>query len=289
MSLVRVITTVAAWPEALEITRRMLDKHLKEDYELIAFIDTPSEPCAFNLWDSNLREKAVLIAEEWCDEAFLVPNEVHEDRRSQFPKTKEKKAHNANTRAADTLQYAWNTAIKDFMGPILLLDSDMFPVADFKVSDYLNQSDISGIQVTSWSKNHKRSVPWIWSGLLFMNPFRMPAKELWSFDCGKVNKVKVDVSGQTNIWMTHGENSDRIKWLRHLPSLTWKLEMLEIEISAALREFILDDDRNFEGKSFCEIYDQKFLHFRAGSNWRLEEPEVVIQRNKRFLSVMTSR
>lgn len=289
MSKVRIITTVAAWPEALEITRKSLNKHLKEDFELFAFIDTPSEPCAFNLWDPKLREKASHIASEWCDKVYVVPTEVHEDRRRQFPGTKEKIAHNANTRAADTLQYAWNTAIKDFEGKILLLDSDMFPVADFTVSEYLTQNDISAIQVTSWSRNHKHSVPWIWSGLLFLNPARMNNKEIWSFDCGKVNKVNVDVSGQTNVWMNHGQNLTTINWMKHLPSLTWATDMLEIEISKALSDFLSEDDRNIDGKNFCEIYDQKFLHFRAGSNWRLEEPEVVITRNQKFREVMTSK
>jgi hypothetical protein len=28
--------------------------------------------------------------------------------------------------------------------------------------------------------------------------------------------------------------------------------------------------RNVNGKFFCEIYDEVFLHYRAGGNWRNE-------------------
>ena len=31
-----------------------------------------------------------------------------------------------------------------------------------------------------------------------------------------------------------------------------------------------NDTRNTNNKLFCEIYDNKFLHYRAGGNWRKE-------------------
>jgi hypothetical protein len=35
-----------------------------------------------------------------------------------------------------------------------------------------------------------------------------------------------------------------------------------------LEEFIKQDPRNQNGKYFCEIYDDIFLHYRAGGDWQ---------------------
>ena len=34
-----------------------------------------------------------------------------------------------------------------------------------------------------------------------------------------------------------------------------------------LIHFMQTDPRNQNGKFYCEIYDNKFLHYRAGGNW----------------------
>ena len=35
-------------------------------------------------------------------------------------------------------------------------------------------------------------------------------------------------------------------------------------------DFFNNDVRNENNKFFCEIYDDVFLHYRAGGNWRRE-------------------
>lgn len=283
----KVITTVAAWPEALLAMKYQLKKHLKEQFEFIAFIDTPETPGPYNLWDSELRNYAESIAQGVCDKYFLVPEKLHKDRSVQFPATRERRKNNANTRAADTLQYAWNQVIRDSAGPVLILDNDMFPIADFETSQVLASNPISGIFSTSPAKNPKNNVNWIWSGLLFMDPLKMPNKELWSFDCGKVNDVPVDVSGQTHIWLEQAKKQGvEPKWLPHLSSLNWGMNELETDMSEKVLEFIISDDRNNDKKFYTELYDNKFLHFRAGSNWKKEPSEIVKRRNQNFLCAL---
>jgi hypothetical protein len=283
----KVITTVAAWPEALPVMKAQLDKHLKEPFEFICFVDTPSKPGPYNLWNRNLRARATEIASQVTDQVFTVPEELHDERRIQFPATSEKRGKNANTRAADTLQYAWNQVIRDSKGAVLILDNDMFPVGDFNTATVLSGNPIAGIYSISPGKNTVENIDWIWSGLLFLDPGKMPVKELWSFDCGKVNNVRVDVSGQTHIWLNQAQKLGvEPQWLPHLSSLNWGIHDLNSKLSTKILNFMLHDDRNIDDKFYSELYDNKFIHFRAGSNWKKEPAEIVKRRNQDFLSAM---
>jgi hypothetical protein len=287
MTPVKVLTTVAAWPEALVAMRELLNRHLHEDFEFIAIVDTPTKPGPYNLWDASLREKSVLVANRVCDSVLVVPERIHKNRKIQFPATSEPKGKNANTRAADTLQFAWNQVIKDSSVPVLILDNDMFPVRDFSIFETLGSSVLAGIYSTSPSKDLSILIPWIWSGLLFINPSKMARKEIWSFDCGKIENVPVDVSGQTFHWLKYAESVGvKPNWLSHHSSLKWKLSDTSVPIPDRIIEFMEDDDRNQNDKFYCEFYNDTFIHFRAGSNWKKEPAEIVKRRNQDFLSAM---
>jgi hypothetical protein len=43
--------------------------------------------------------------------------------------------------------------------------------------------------------------------------------------------------------------------------------IIKTHYSNVFAVFIKTDPRNQNGKFFCEIYDNKFLHYRAGGNW----------------------
>ena len=283
---VKVITTVAAWPEALALQRKLLDKYLLQDYDFISFVDTPQEPCMFNLWDSNLRQHASNLAQEHCDRSYMVPDYLHRNRKLQFSNTTEKRANNANLRAADTLQYAWNLEISRSNTPVLILDNDMFPISKFSITEEISPRPVKSVINYSHSRKGNKSVPWLWSGLLFIDPSQIQDKELWSFDCGKVDGVPVDVSGQTHHWYTRNVNS--ITELKHLPSCQWNLSDTNFKFKISLLNFLETDNRNVDNKFYCELYDEKFLHFRAGSNWRNESADTVKARNEAFIIAMSA-
>lgn len=285
--MIRIVTTVAAWPAAILAMRSKIKRHLKEEFELVVFIDTPSSPGPYNLWDSQLREKAIELVASVADRYYVVPEELHKHRGARFPGIKVKSANSANNRAADTLQYAWDEEISKSEYPVLLLDNDMFPIHDFSVMDILGVSSVAGILTQSQSPDLSVSIPWIWSGLLFLNVPRMKNKELWSFACGKVKGVPVDVAGHTHYWlesmMLQGLSP---KWLTHHASLNWTLRGSPISFGNEMEAFLQADDRNQGDALYCELYHNTFLHFRAGSNWKKESAEVVSKRNCEFLRAL---
>jgi len=131
-----------------------------------------------------------------------------------------------------------------------------------------------------------RQVKYYWNGLLMFDPLNLQYLEDFSFDCGKVRGIKVDTGGQSYWWIKKIEENGlevTLGYINHLSSLNWRINDFEAFIPEGIRQFILKDDRNQAGKMYSEIYDQTFLHFRAGSNWREESAQVVKERNYRFL------
>jgi hypothetical protein len=286
MKKIKVITTVATWPTALQLQLTGLRKYMKEDFDLIAFIDTPSEPGPYNLWDEKLRNKALEYSNEIGVKTYLVPEEIHLKRKDLFPKTKELSGNNANLRASDTLQYAFMNEVLESDSPIMFMDNDMFPVNYFSWYEKMDSNKIiRSVFHSSKARFSKRFVTYLWSGLLFIDSENMPSKEIWSFDCGKINGIRVDVSGQTYHWLEQIKklnNLAKVEKIQHLSSLNWAADSIPKFLENELINFIISDARNIDSKFYCEIYDECFIHFRAGSNWMKESKEIVEDRISKF-------
>jgi len=75
---------------------------------------------------------------------------------------------------------------------------------------------------------------------------------------------------------------EKCKGVKHLWSCSWNEGELPdgLKINTKLVQFLMKDGRNQNGKFFCEIYDNVFLHYRAGGNWRKEGIEFHQQYSK---------
>jgi hypothetical protein len=163
----------------------------------------------------------------------------------------------------------------------LVIDSDMFLIADLNSSKYLKYDCAIVLQERL---NH--SIQYFWNGLFYFDTTRMKNTNLLNWNpC-----VECDVGGMMQEWFKlqmegHLIPTDtQLRWnkndyhtsntyfIRHLWSLTWdKTEIPNcIQNQSQLIDFLQTDPRNENGKFFCEIYDDIFLHYRAGGNWRGE-------------------
>ena len=282
---VNVVTTVSAWPDALQVQRCLLNKYSRDSFSFIAVIDTSPKANPWNLWDPELREKAREVANIYCDEVIMMPEELHFDRQRIFPNTKISKARYSNERASDVLQYVFQKKILNSVTPCLIIDSDMFPISSFSVLDSLSSKSFRGV-TQSRSGRFNRFIEYYWNGILMFDPPHLEYLEEYSFDCGKVRGLRVDTGGQSFWWrkkMVEAGLGVKLGFIEHLSSLSWELNDYEGFMPEAIKSFIENDDRNQGKRLYCEIYDNTFLHFRAGSNWREESAEVVQNRNSKFL------
>ncbi len=252
---VQIITTVSAWPEALEAQSKLLNEFSQDSFHFVAVIDTSATPNPWNLWDSTLRSRAQGIAGEFCDEVILMPEELHKNRKELFPKTKVVAARNSNERASDVLQFAFREKILKSNQNSFIIDSDMFPISPFSVSESLRECSIRGV-FQYRSGRFGRYAHYYWNGIMMYQPSKLDFLEEYSFDCGKVNGLKVDTGGQSHWWVKRIMNSGDQKTLGeidHLASLDWTLQDAGDVLPKSIRSFVETDDRNVGKRLFTEI------------------------------------
>tara|TARA_R110002126_G_scaffold69668_1_gene175683 strand:+ start:6708 stop:7550 length:843 start_codon:yes stop_codon:yes gene_type:complete len=266
----KIITAVVNNPLFIEIQYYTLQKYFKGDYEFIVFNDAKGFPDFTNGNDTTIRTKI----QETCNKLHItcinIPNEHH-------------KFFTMSSRHADTFNKHVLKYQSDNPDKYLLLDSDMFLIDYFDVNKY-SQYDCA---IVLQSRNNEG---YLWPGLCYLDMTKMKEFQLMNWD----SCPGFDTGGMTKEWLKRQmqnaplPNTDDIRWIdkeyhtndiyfiRHLWSETWDLNELpkNLESNTKLIEFLKEDTRNVNNKFFCEIYDNVFLHYRAGGNWRREGLEL---------------
>ena len=240
----KVITAVVNNPIFIQIQYYTLKKYMKCDYEFIVFNDAKLFPDYSNGGDINIKG----IIEELCKNLKIkcinIPNEHHITQSE------------ASIRTADSMNYILSFQ-KQFPDKYLLLDSDMFLVDYFNLSDYENYDCSIVLQ-----SRFKNTLHYIWNGLYYLDFLKAKNIEYLNWNCCR----GCDTGGMTHIWLKLQKN---IYFIKHLQSCNWNINELpeNLKNNIKLINFLLSDPRNKNNKFWCEIYDNKFLHYRAGGNW----------------------
>ena len=163
----------------------------------------------------------------------------------------------------------------------LLLDSDMFLIDHFDINKYSKYDCAIVLQ----SRNENK-INYFWNGIYYFDMTKMKNIDLLNWNCC----IYCDVGGSMQEWLKTQmknktmPNTDEIRWtnkefhtndiyfIKHLWSCTWDINELpsNLKTNKKLIDFLKKDTRNTNDKFFCEIYDNVFLHYRAGANWRKE-------------------
>ena len=259
----KVITAVVNNPVFIQIQYYTLKKYMKCDYEFIVFNDAKSFPDYSNGGDVTIKNSI----EETCKKLGIpyvnIPNDHHI------------KQIDASVRTADSMNFILNFQ-KQFPDRYLLLDSDMFLIDSFDLTDYEKYDCAIVLQ----SRNNSMT-NYFWNGLYYFDFHKIKNNQLLNWNCSP----GCDTGGMTQIWLKSQTknipNTDEIRhtnkvfhnddiyYIKHLWSCSWNESEIpeNLKNNEKLIHFIKTDPRNQNGKFYCEIYDNKFLHYRAGGNW----------------------
>ena len=259
----KIVTAVVNNPVFIQIQYYTLKKYMKCDYEFIVFNDAKSFPDYSNGGDLTIKN----IIEETCKKLGItcinIPNQNHI------------KQTDAAARCADSMNFILKFQLLN-PDKYLLIDSDMFLVDNFDISTYENYDCAVVLQ----SRNNF-TTNYIWNGIYYFDFNKVKNKRLLDWNC----KPGCDVGGMMEQWLRYQTNkipntdeirhtdkvfhNDDIYYIKHLWSGSWNESEIpeNLKDNAKLIHFIKTDPRNQNGKFYCEIYDNKFLHYRAGGNW----------------------
>jgi hypothetical protein len=265
----KIITSVVNNPIFIEIQYYTLKKYFKGDYEFIVFNDAKNFPDFTNGNDITIKQQIVDMCNSLNIQCINIPNNHHKHLMMSN--------RHADTFNNHVVRYQIENPDK-----YLLLDSDMFLIDYFDIQKYANYDCAIVLQT-------RNNEGYLWPGLCYLDMTKMKHFELinWSLIPG------FDSGGMTKEWLkkqmgnTPMPNTDEIRWtnkefhtndiyfMKHLWSCSWNINELpkNLHTNTKLIEFLMNDTRN-TNNFFCEIYDNVFLHYRAGGNWRNEGLEL---------------
>jgi hypothetical protein len=224
-----------------------LNKYLSEDFHF-CFFDNSIDGM------SHVKEKELELGVEY----FRVPQNIFT-------------GGGPSTRAGQSLDYSIKTSFSKYpdLNEVLILDSDMFPVRKFSFEDLLEDNDFGGII------QHRGHVFYYNNQLVALKRDRVSNWNNFSFDTASVEGEATDCGGKLFFFFRDDNSSLSRKDFIGIHSNQLSLEassrwgeIKEIDgENNHLENFFKEDVVLNGGQNFSEVYDSRFLHFRAGSNW----------------------
>ena len=261
----KIVTAVVNNPTFIEIQYNTLKKFFKGEYEFIVFNDAKSFPDFTNGGNTTIKNSIEMLCNKLEITCINIPNEQHKNNKK------------ASIRTADSMTFILNYQ-KQNPDKYLLLDSDMFLIDYFDINKY-SQYDCA---IVLQSRNDFK-INYFWNGIYYFDMTKIKNLDLLNWSCCP----GCDTGGMTQEWLQKQmkdkpiPNTDEIRWknklfhtnniyfIKHLWSCSWDITELPTNIieTSPIIDFIKNDPRNSNNKFFCEIYDNVFLHYRAGGNW----------------------
>jgi hypothetical protein len=256
----KVVTAVVNNPIFIEIQYYTLKKYMKCDYEFIVFNDA-KDFCDFtNGGDLTIRVAIENICKQLNIQCINIHNHHHANKNNKEP----------SYRTADSMNVILEYQ-KQHPDYYLLLDSDMFLIDDYNIDDY-KKYDCSIVLQHRKDIDNTTDIYYIWNGLYYFNIHKLDTSLMnWGLT------YTTDTGGRMSAWLNTLIQlntltplfNDKVHFIKYLKSGEWNVTDMPSNLKANERlvRFLQNDTRNVNGKFFCELYDNKFFHYRAGGNW----------------------
>lgn len=237
-----IVTAVVNNPDYIELQWKTLKKYIKCDYRYIVFNDAKDWPDYSNAGNAKMKE----IIRDRCNllgiECVDIPNESHKTQGC------------AAQRCASAMNFILDYQRKNG-GQYLCLDSDMFPIADFNITQF-SMYDLAVVHQT----RHQQS--YFWNGIYYFDMDKIKNQELlnWSSCPG------YDVGGSMRNWLSMGDHS--ILWLSHVTGgMEVVMDLPESQKKNKALLYYLEHDPRGNTGGTPELYHRTFLHVSNGGLW----------------------
>lgn len=269
-----VFTTGFNRPDFVELQYRLFDKLLEDDYEYIIISDanTPERQEAMN--------RKCLELGITC---IQVPQEIHDI--PYLPRGPGEKNHNPNSRHCNAVQWSWDNYFSKHEGPVMLIDSDMFPIRPFSVKKMLGDNHFAGIHWGTNDIDTGKPYSYLWLALILFNNEILPERNTICFNCGKLPNTNAicDSGGWTHFYLARFKDILKLRELSYVQGHTFycpyrygppnqNFENIPVEhiITDLKRRGFNDNEISLvlrKPNTIELLGDNTFLHYRAGSNY----------------------
>ena len=247
----QIFTSVVNRPDFVETQYRLFKTFLKD------------EEWQFNVVDDSMEESITEEFKSVCD--------IYGIKYYRKPQNPNKKFDNplAGARhATETIQWTYDTIIKEKHDEdmVLFCDSDMFLLDEFSIEEYIKDEVIAGaLQV-------RGPIEYIWNGIMFFNMSEITKIDPdLNFSDGNVEGNMTDIGGHLYYWFL--KNNVKFKNVNEGGTTPDDCPEYPEEYNGISLVFGNNDDmwtKPEGGFSFELHLENKFLHYRAGTNWHTQ-------------------
>lgn len=196
---IRLLTFHYNRPDFIEVQHKMLQKFLleKNDYELFVFNDAVNE---------NLKIEIEQTCQKLGITCINFPQELH--YTTDFNGVV---AGNGSVRHCRIVQYALENYGYNHDDIIGIIEGDLFLIREFSIRDQLKNYDLVGAIQTD---RDDRGYEYIWIGLSFFDPTKLPNKRMLNFDLTWIDNVFLDSGGSTYYYLQNNPKVPIQKYYR---------------------------------------------------------------------------
>lgn len=264
---VLIISHHCAQPFFVEIQAKTFEKFIEDEYEFVIFNDGKTPEIAKEI------ENLCKLNNIRC---IRINQSVHD--RPYLPRDSGDDYNNPAIRCANVVQYSLDVLGFNYNGPVVIIDSDMFPVKPISFIEYLKEYDLVGVPQFRPYHPLKPVVEYIWNGLVMFNMARLPEKEKINFNCGMIEGFPTDVGGQMHYYLLKHKDTLRKRYIGAVPFSSTVADYRKGRLDNDFNHFIplmeTDVPINME-----TLLRGKVLHYRCGGKWEGRSQEWYERKN----------
>jgi len=187
---VLLITHSCKYPEFIKLQCNSFKTFLKDDYEFVVFNDATSP---------QIKSEIEATCNQLGIKTVSIPQEIH--ALPYLPREARDNFNAANVRHANCIQYSFDSLGFSYNGYVCLIDSDVFLIRKFSISNYMKNKDIA-----AFVKYAPQGIYCLCPVLCIFDMPNLPDKNSINFNCGRINGWPVDSGGYTYFYLKNHPN-----------------------------------------------------------------------------------